>query len=200
MKRDNPQHSQEPWRIPVANIFRVMAPNQQNENGTAVVCDTSPESVGGEYAAGNARRIMACVNACKGMQTSALSNMMLGELEVVIYEMITQFNRMPTGTEIPVWVLQGMEGMKHYFKQLYPAYKAVNYKIFKEMKTTIAECDPVTITTASESVKAVNERLKAQCEQFRRERIEARKRNMIRLKMLSAAFIVLGAWRWLTRR
>jgi len=197
MKRDNPQHSQEPWRIPVANIFRVLAPNQQNRNGTAVACDTNPESVGGEYAAGNARRIMACVNACRGMQTSALSNMMLGELEVVIYEMIVQFDRMPTGTEIPVWVMQGMQNLKHYMLELYPDYAAMQYKAFKEMKTTIAECEP--IRTAGEAADAVNERLKAQCERFRRERIEARKRNMTRLKMLSAAFLALGAWRWLTR-
>jgi hypothetical protein len=56
------------WRIPGANVFRVVAPDAPHQNKRsgmcppyewAIVCETDPESVGGPQAAANARLIAA---------------------------------------------------------------------------------------------------------------------------------------------
>jgi hypothetical protein len=68
-----------PWRIPGANIFRVVAPDAPHQNkpsgmcppyAWAVVCETDPESVGGPQAAANARLISAAPDllaACRSV-------------------------------------------------------------------------------------------------------------------------------------
>ena len=73
-----PKHSPEPWAIPGANVFRVVAPSATHQNkpkgmcppyGWAIVCDTDPDSVSGEAAAENALRIVRCVNALEGVRS-----------------------------------------------------------------------------------------------------------------------------------
>ena len=55
-------HTPGPWAIPVANVFRVVAPNVKPLQGHypwAVVADTDPDSLGGPEAAATARLIAA---------------------------------------------------------------------------------------------------------------------------------------------
>lgn len=71
------KHTPGPWAIPVANVFRVVAPHAPREKPVdpraypwPVVADTDPQSTSGGEAAANARLIAAApelLEAAKGL-------------------------------------------------------------------------------------------------------------------------------------
>lgn len=65
------EHTEEPWRVAEEGRYvRVYA-------GAFLLAEYSADNV---YAVANARRIVACVNACAGMPTDEIESYGLGEL------------------------------------------------------------------------------------------------------------------------
>ena len=70
------KHTDGPWEIPGANLFRIVAPSAPHQNKPAGLCppypwaviaDVDPDSLGGEQAAANARLIAAAPDSLSAL-------------------------------------------------------------------------------------------------------------------------------------
>ncbi len=100
MDRTMSKHTPEPWAVPVANVFRVIAPHAPHNNKKsgmcppyewAIACDVDPESTNGPEAAANARRIVACVNALAGLTTEEIESGILKQVIEKVAEALDKF-------------------------------------------------------------------------------------------------------------
>ena len=75
-------HSPEPWVQYACEVFE----SDSNEELVAPVadCDSSSNGIPEKTKLANARRIVACVNACKGVSTTSLIRASRGEVLVVL--------------------------------------------------------------------------------------------------------------------
>lgn len=70
-------HAPEPWHVsragqPVGNYWADEAPGIAGANGRAVAEISDADDSRADYLNATARRIVACVNACAGIETEAL--------------------------------------------------------------------------------------------------------------------------------
>ena len=99
------EHTPEKWEVGPSHVIKHIYQNEHNQRCTAFIgemlggIDANPEA--------NARRLVACVNACEGIPTEALEGGVIGELMDALQSMIDPIER---GWMVTDWDLRMSTG------------------------------------------------------------------------------------------